>query len=56
MKKEIYTKEEQLLIDAAKALSAKKDTASALALDLQLLEMEEKQGLMDGMPVEVYTL
>lgn len=55
MKKENYTAE-QILIDAAKALSAKKDTAAALSLDQLLLEMEEKQGLMDGMPVEVCLL
>lgn len=50
----IYTQMEQLLIAGAQLLSAKKDTATALALDLQLLEMEQEQGLIDGMEVDSY--
>ena len=51
-KYEIYTKEERLMIDIAKALAAKQDTADAIKLDHLLLEMESKMGLMDGMEVE----
>jgi len=45
----IYTQMEQLMIAGAKLLSAKEDTAAALALDLWLLEMESEMGLIDGM-------
>lgn len=53
-KKNFYTQGEQLLVDIAKALEAKKNTAAALALDSQLLELEAAVGLIDGMEVENY--
>lgn len=52
--KKIYTEMEQILIEGAKLLSAKENTAAALALDLQLLEMESEMGLIDGMEVDQY--
>jgi hypothetical protein len=45
MKKEIYTPMEKILIDA---LITHEKMLQALELDLMLLEMEEKAGLMDG--------
>lgn len=53
-KKNFYTQGEQLLVDIAKALEAKQNTAAALALDSQLLELEAVVGLIDGMEVENY--
>lgn len=51
MANEIYTAEERALIDGVKALTETDFYTKALALDLLLLEMEEKQGLIDGVPV-----
>ena len=45
MEKEIYTKEEQLLVNIGKL-------AQALELDLMLLKMEDQLGLIDGLPLE----
>lgn len=59
MQKEIYTPMEDVLIKSAllaQALETKKKEEAALKLDLLLLEMEEKQGLMDGLPLEAWAL
>ena len=56
MEKEFYTEQEKHLIEGAiqieQALNTKRALLKALALDLMLLEMEEKQGLMDGLQLE----
>lgn len=56
MEKEFYTEQEKHLIEGAiqieHALNTKRALLEALALDLMLLEMEEQQGLMDGVKVE----
>ena len=41
---------------AAAAIETMKKTEAALTLDLMLLEMEEKQGLMDGIALEDWGL
>ena len=59
MQKEIYTPMEKVLIKSAylaQALETKKKEEAALKLDLLLLEMEEKQGLIDGLPEEAWLL
>lgn len=38
------------------ALVTKEKTVEALKLDLMLLELEEKQGLMDGIKLEDWAL
>ena len=40
----------------AAALKTKKDTAIALLLDIMILEAEEKLGLMDGIPMEDWSV
>lgn len=50
--KEIYTREEELLVDIAKALTAKENTTKALELDLMLLEMESELNMVDGVRYE----
>ena len=49
MEKEIYTKEERILLDGISALER---LNKALQLDLVLLELEKSVGLMDGLPLE----
>ena len=53
MSKEIYTPMEQILIEGVKIKEAER---KALELDLMLLEMEEKQGLMDGIELKEWLL
>lgn len=63
---EIYTPMEKILIEGAKklstaevcarALETKKDFNTALLLDALLQEMEEEQGLFDGLPAETWLL
>lgn len=53
MEKEIYTPMEKLLIEAMKT---KEQERQALELDLMLLEMEQKAGLMDGVELEEWIL
>lgn len=56
---EIYTPMEEVLIKSAllaEAMETKRKTAEALKLDMMLLEMEEKQGLIDGLPLEAWAL
>lgn len=48
MEKEIYSKEERILIEGAKVLER---LNKLLALDSKLLELEASVGLMDGMPL-----
>lgn len=48
-KKEIYTKEERIMLDG---ISALEKLNKALQLDLLLLELEKSVGLMDGLPLE----
>lgn len=50
--KEIYTREEELMVNIAKALTAKENTTKALELDLMLLEMESELNIVDGVRYE----
>lgn len=52
MEREIYTRSEQIMIEGAKLIQAKQDTAAALRLDLMLLEMESEFNMMDGVRYE----
>ena len=59
MEREIYTPAEKLLIgtlikhqELQDALKTKEQLNEALALDLLLLEMEEKQNMLDGLRME----
>ena len=63
MEKEIYTPMERILIEGAlkaeeiqKAYEIKDKERQALELDLLLLEMEEKIGLMDGVELQEWLL
>ena len=59
MEKEIYTPMEKVLLKSAllaQALEDKKKQVDAAKLDLMLCEMEEKQGLIDGLPAEAWLL
>ena len=59
MKKEIYTPMERILIQGAllaETLETKKKLADLEALDLMLLEMEEKQDMLDGLKGEQWLL
>ena len=59
MEKEIYTPMEKVLVQGAllaQALETKKKALEALQLDALLLEMEEKQGLMDGIALQEWIL
>lgn len=49
--KEIYTKEERILIEGAKWAENLQELNKALELDLLLLKLESSVGLMDGMPI-----
>ena len=51
--KNYYSDMERILIEGVKILE---DTTTALELDLMLLEMEEKQGLMDGVELQEWIL
>ena len=59
MQNEIYTPMEKVLVGGAlylEALETKKKERQALELDLMLLEMEEKAGLMDGVELQEWVL
>ena len=63
MEKEIYTPMERVLIEGAikaeeiqKAYEIKEKERQALELDLLLLELESKIGLMDGIELEEWLL
>ena len=60
MEKEIYSPMEKILIAGAQlyeeAAATKAKEAEALKLDLMLLEMEEKMGLMDGIALQEWIL
>ena len=59
MQNEIYTPMEKVLVGGAlylEALETKKKETQALELDLMLLEMEEKAGLMDGVELQEWVL
>ena len=53
MENKFYSKSEAIMIEAAKNLEK---LNLALQMDLMLLEMEEKVGLMDGIPLEDWKL
>lgn len=62
-KKEFYTPQEKYLIEAMKAheeraaaLKTKETTTLLLELDEKLLAMEEKHGMIDGLPEEAWLL
>ena len=59
MEKEIYTPMEKVLIEGVQTLdrlTVSKMETQALELDLMLLEMEEKMGLMDGVELKEWIL
>lgn len=59
MEKQIYTPMERVLIQGAmlaQALEEKKKVAALLELDLMLLEMEEKQDMLDGIKLQEWIL
>ena len=59
MENQIYTPMEDVLIKSAlllQALEDKKKHNTLLEMDLMLLEMEEKQDMMDGIALEEWIL
>lgn len=51
-----YTEQERNLIKGVQLLENKQKLNALLELDMALLALEEQQGLLDGLKMEVYLL